>query len=128
MSKSRFNFSESFHQWKARQRGLRIFLLTGFPPAPSVWVLSDAEKNSINGDKNRQRSSKSRLYCDENNSSNSFCGLRNAEFLDEDQDARNGQNAHRLDGDVEPLARLRLIWPMPEEEYQHQRFNDELAS
>lgn len=101
--------------------GLR---LTGFLPALSVGVCAEADDYRVDGDEDREDAGEAALHGDEDDAGDGLGGLRDAELLDEDQDAADREDADDLDDDVDPVAGLLLVRSRPQEEDEHEGFDD----
>lgn len=82
-------------------------------------VLLAACDNSINADEKGQSHGEGRLDCNQDNASDSLCGLSDAELFDKDENAGDRENADNLDEDVDDIAGSSLVRATPDEEAEH---------
>jgi hypothetical protein len=59
------------------------------------------------------------LHCYENDAGDGLSGLRDSEFLDEDEDTNDGESSDNLDENIDDVSALSLVRTVPNEETKH---------
>jgi len=72
----------------------------------AMGVHAAHDNESVDRNKNCQYTGKDRLHDDENNASDGFWCLGNAQLFDKDKDAENGEHSDDLNDDVDPVTRF----------------------
>lgn len=78
-----------------------------------MGVFSDTKNDSVSGNEDGQDACEGGLHNDKDNTRHSLGSLRKTKLLNKDQHTSNGQYTDHLDADIDPLARLCNIWPVP---------------
>ena len=101
-------------------------VLTSLLPSLAVRVLATADDDRVDGYEDREDARKGRLHGDEHDTGDRLRGFGDAERFDENEDADDGEDAHDLDDDVDPVPGCRRIWPPPQQQDEHEGFDDQL--
>lgn len=92
-----------------------------------MGVLLAAGVDRVPHNQKSEHPGQSGLNSNQDDTSDSLGGLRNAKFLDKDEDAGNREDANDLDGDVDDVTRLALKGTAPQQKAKHESLNDELG-
>lgn len=85
----------------------------------AVRVFFAAHYDGVCGDENGQDTGQDGLHGDENYAGDGLGCLSDAEFLDEDENAYDGEGSDDLDEDVDHVSGASLVWSVPDEETEH---------
>lgn len=91
-------------------------------------VLLEDGHDSVPDDKNSKNTGQDGLNDNKNKTNDGLGSLFDTKLVHKDKDANDGEQTDDLDGDVENIAGLALKGPVPDEDGQHDGFNNKLCN